>query len=80
MCTQVTSKANLVHDLAEQIGKKLAEAELKGAEGQVSADLTTFTLKINRALNLYQLMNRTFRCCRKYNKNLSVSYPGKQCF
>jgi hypothetical protein len=43
MCTQVTSKANLVHDLAEQIGKKLAEAELKGAEGQVSADLTTFT-------------------------------------
>jgi hypothetical protein len=31
----VTSKANLVHDLAEKIGKKLAEAELKGAEGQV---------------------------------------------
>jgi hypothetical protein len=25
-----------VHDLAEQIGKKLAEAEKKGAEGEVS--------------------------------------------
>lgn len=36
---EVTTKANLVHDLAEQIGKKLAEAEKKGAEGQVDESM-----------------------------------------
>ena len=33
---QVTTKANSVHDLAEEIGKKLAAAEQMGAEGQVA--------------------------------------------
>ena len=33
---QVTAKANTVHDLAEQIGKKLAAAEAMGGEGKVS--------------------------------------------
>jgi len=32
---EVTGKANSVHDLAEQIGKKLAAAEEHGAEGRV---------------------------------------------
>jgi len=36
---EVTSKANLVHDLAEQIGKKLAAAEQKGAEGEVDESI-----------------------------------------
>eukprot|EP00088_Acartia_fossae_P027661 TRINITY_DN28401_c0_g1_i6.p1 TRINITY_DN28401_c0_g1~~TRINITY_DN28401_c0_g1_i6.p1 ORF type:complete len:327 (+),score=82.41 TRINITY_DN28401_c0_g1_i6:165-1145(+) len=36
---EVTSKANLVHDLAEKIGKKLAAAEAKGAEGEVDESM-----------------------------------------
>jgi len=36
---EVTSKANLVHDLAEKIGKKLAAAEQKGAEGEVEESM-----------------------------------------
>jgi len=36
---EVTSKANLVHDLAEQIGKKLAAAEQMGADGQVEESM-----------------------------------------
>ena len=36
---QVTGKANSVHDFAEQIGKKLAAAELMGAEGDVEGSI-----------------------------------------
>jgi len=36
---EVTSKANLVHDLAEQIGQKLAAAEQMGADGQVEESM-----------------------------------------
>ena len=36
---QVTQKANSVHDLAETIGKKLAAAELMGAEGKVEESI-----------------------------------------
>jgi len=36
---EVTNKANLVHGLAEQIGKKLAAAEQKGAEGKVEESM-----------------------------------------
>lgn len=36
---EVNSKANLVHDLAEKIGKKLAAAEQKGAEGEVEESM-----------------------------------------
>ncbi|XP_023324251.1 putative RNA-binding protein Luc7-like 1 isoform X3 [Eurytemora carolleeae] len=36
---EVTTKANLVHDLAEQIGKKLASAEQMGAEGEVEESM-----------------------------------------
>jgi len=36
---EVTGKANSVHDFAEQIGKKLAAAELMGAEGDVEGSI-----------------------------------------
>lgn len=36
---EVTGKANSVHDFAEQIGKKLAAAELLGAEGDVEGSI-----------------------------------------
>jgi len=36
---EVTGKANSVHDFAEQIGKKLAAAELIGAEGDVEGSI-----------------------------------------
>jgi len=36
---EVNTKANLVHDLAEKIGKKLAAAEQKGAEGEVEESM-----------------------------------------
>jgi len=36
---EVTAKANLVHDLAENIGKKLAAAEQKGADGEVEESI-----------------------------------------
>jgi len=36
---EVTGKANSVHDFAEQIGKKLAAAELMGAEGKVEESI-----------------------------------------
>jgi len=36
---EVTTKANSVHDLAEEIGKKLAAAEQMGAEGQVEESM-----------------------------------------
>ena len=39
MKIQVTGKANSVHDFAEQIGKKLAAAELMGAEGDVEGSI-----------------------------------------
>ena len=35
----MTGKANSVHDFAEQIGKKLAAAELLGAEGDVEGSI-----------------------------------------
>ena len=35
----MTGKANSVHDFAEQIGKKLAAAELMGAEGDVEGSI-----------------------------------------
>ena len=35
----MTGKANSVHDFAEQIGKKLAAAELIGAEGDVEGSI-----------------------------------------
>ncbi|XP_022247609.1 putative RNA-binding protein Luc7-like 1 [Limulus polyphemus] len=35
LSAEVTAKLNRVHDLAEQIGKKLAEAEKLGAQGNV---------------------------------------------
>ena len=39
LVVQVTGKANSVHDFAEQIGKKLAAAELLGAEGDVEGSI-----------------------------------------
>lgn len=36
-------QANLCHDIAEQIGKKLAEAERLGVEGQVEESLKLMT-------------------------------------
>lgn len=35
LSAEVAAKANKVHDLAEQIGKKLARAESLGADGMV---------------------------------------------
>ena len=35
LSAEVAAKANKVHDLAEQIGKKLAKAEQLGADGLV---------------------------------------------
>lgn len=35
LSAEVAAKANKVHDLAEQIGKKLAKAESLGADGMV---------------------------------------------
>jgi len=40
LSAEVTSKANKVHELGEAIGKKLAAAELKGAEGHVEESMT----------------------------------------
>ncbi|XP_023239525.1 putative RNA-binding protein Luc7-like 2 isoform X1 [Centruroides vittatus] len=39
LSSEVTLKLNRVHELAEQIGKKLAEAEKQGAEGNVEESL-----------------------------------------
>ena len=61
---EVTSKANLVHDLAEKIGKKLAAAEQKGAEGEVTKQFSIklhLILKFIIFLDTYQLFV-SFRC------------------
>lgn len=39
LSAEVAEKANIVHDLAEQIGKKLAQAEQLGQEGHVEESL-----------------------------------------
>ncbi|OQV26117.1 putative RNA-binding protein Luc7-like 1 [Hypsibius exemplaris] len=39
LSTDVEVKANMVHDIGEKIGKKLAEAENQGAEGNVEESL-----------------------------------------
>lgn len=39
LSAEVAEKANVVHELAEEIGKKLAKAEALGAEGQVEDSL-----------------------------------------
>ncbi|XP_055332416.1 putative RNA-binding protein Luc7-like 1 [Paramacrobiotus metropolitanus] len=43
LSTEVEVKANLVHDVGEQIGKKLAEAERLGVEGNVEESLKLMT-------------------------------------
>jgi len=39
LSTEVTTKANMVHELGESIGKKLAAAEQMGAEGKVEESI-----------------------------------------
>lgn len=41
LSAEVAAKANKVHDLAEQIGKKLARAESLGADGMVEVSAGT---------------------------------------
>lgn len=41
LSTEVAAKLNKVHELAEQIGKKLAQAEKLGAEGNVEESMKT---------------------------------------
>lgn len=40
LSAEVAAKANKVHDLAEQIGKKLARAESLGADGMVEVSVS----------------------------------------
>lgn len=44
LSAEVAAKANKVHDLAEQIGKKLAKAEGLGADGMVEVRAYSFQL------------------------------------
>ena len=39
LSAEVAAKANKVHELAEQIGKKLAKAEVLGADGLVDESM-----------------------------------------
>ena len=50
----MTGKANSVHDFAEQIGKKLAAAELMGAEGDVEGSIK---LMEEVSLKFFKLVN-----------------------
>lgn len=43
LSAEVAAKANKVHDLAEQIGKKLARAESLGADGMVEVSIGSRT-------------------------------------
>lgn len=59
LSAEVAAKANKVHDLAEQIGKKLAKAEQLGADGLVEVNhmarkLLSYVM-INRKLLYYLL-------------------------
>ena len=57
---EVTSKANLVHDLAEKIGKKLAAAEQKGAEGEVTKQFSikgAYWISSNSSVNFSILLS-----------------------